>query len=297
MKRRTEIQVGMTVLVALVTMIWGVSWLKDISLHKKVRTWHVRFPQTGGLGASDEVQVNGIRKGVVSGIALVGDHVIVDLDLSSDVLPTTDSRVAIRNVGMMGEKVIAVDLTTTGNPYTARDTIMGVYEKGMGEVMAAMGTTVDAVSDLAEQLRNVADSMKKSGNLDVTLKNFRETSEELQSAVSENRAMLRTTMQNFAASSTTVKELTTDRQAQFKRTLDSFERSANNMEHLTSRMDSLRISLQSVTTKMDRGDGSLAKLINDDKLYEDAKASVKSLKDVLEDLKKNPKKYINLSIF
>ena len=83
MKRRTEIQVGLTVIGALVTLLWGVTWLKDFSLARKVRVWHVQFPQTGGLGPSDEVQVNGIRKGAVSGIALQGDKVIVDLALSS----------------------------------------------------------------------------------------------------------------------------------------------------------------------------------------------------------------------
>src|SRR5580765_7997066 len=127
--RRTEIQVGLTVLVALAVLLWGVTWLRDMSLQRKVHVWHVRFPQTGGLSASDEVQVNGMRKGDVAGVKLQGDHVIVDLALDTDVRLTTDSRVAIRNVGMMGEKVIAVDLRSSGVEYATRDTIQGIYEQ------------------------------------------------------------------------------------------------------------------------------------------------------------------------
>ncbi|MEY4373998.1 MAG: hypothetical protein RL760_164, partial [Candidatus Eisenbacteria bacterium] len=65
MSRRTEIQVGITVLAALGITLWGVTWLKEMSLSRKVRQWHVTFPQTGGLATSDEVQVNGLRKGNV----------------------------------------------------------------------------------------------------------------------------------------------------------------------------------------------------------------------------------------
>src|SRR5258707_6135634 len=68
----------MTVLAALGVLLWGVTWLRELSLARKVRVWHVAFPQTGGLGAADEVLVNGIRKGVVSKIALALDHVVVE---------------------------------------------------------------------------------------------------------------------------------------------------------------------------------------------------------------------------
>lgn len=297
MSRRTEFQVGATVLVALGITLWGVTWLKELSLNKKVRVWQVTFPQTGGLSTSDEVQVNGLRKGAVSSVQLAGDHVFVNLAITADVTLTSDSRVAIRNIGLMGEKVIAVDLRTSGVPYSARDTIPGIYEKGVPEVMAEMGNTVDAVSALATQLRNVADAMEKSGSLDRTLSNFRNTSEELKLAVSENRAVLKETVANLNAASRTAKSLTTDRETQLKHTLDSFERSAVGMERLTARLDSLRGSLQSVSSKVERGDGTLGKLINDPKLYDDAKESVGALRQLIDDIKKNPRKYINLRVF
>ena len=297
MSRSREIQVGATVLVALGVTLWGVTWLKELSLAKKVRVWHVTFQQTGGLSSSDEVQVNGLRKGNVSNVALVRDHVVVDLALASDIELTSECRVSIRNIGLMGEKVIAVDLSTNGVAYTPRDTIAGLYEKGIPEVMATMGTTIDAVTELAVQLKNIANTMQGNGSLDRTLANFRNTSEELKLAVSENRAMLKETMTNLNAASRTAKSLTTDREGQFKRTLDSFERSAVGMERLTTRLDSLRSVLQTVSSRVERGDGTLGKLVNDPKLYDDTKETVAQLKALIEDIKKNPKKYINLKVF
>ena len=297
MSRTREIQVGVTVLLALGITLWGVTWLKQLSLARRVRVWHVTFPQTGGLSTSDEVQVNGLRKGNVQSVALVRDHVSVDLALASDITLTTDCRVAVRNVGMMGEKVIAVDLHASGTPYAATDTIPGIYEKGIPEVMAGVGGTIDAISELAMQLKALADALDKNGNLTETLTNLHDTSEELKAAVVENRAQLRLTIANFNASSRTVKSLTTDREAELRRALDSFERSAAGLERLTLRLDSLRATLQSVSGKVDRGDGSLGKLVNDPRLYDEARQTVTELKALLADIKANPKKYVQVKVF
>ena len=297
MSRRTEVQVGITVLAALVTLLWGVTYLKDLTLQRKVTVWKVKFPQTGGLGPSDEVQVNGIRKGLVNKIDLRGDAVYVDLGLDSDVRLTSDSKVSIRNVGMMGEKVIFVELHTTGRPYTAQDTIPGIFESGMGEVMAQAGGSMDALDRVAKQLARLSDKLEERGDVEATISNFRATSEELRAAVEENRKLVHQIVGDAAAVSSTARELTTERQAQIERTLDSAERSAQNLERLSARLDSLRGEVQSVVGKVDHGDGTLARLINDHALYDDVRTSVNSLNALIEDIKKNPRKYINLSIF
>ncbi len=297
MSRRTEIEVGVTVLVALAVLIWGVTWLKEISIQRRVRVWHVSFPQTGGLGPSDEVRVNGIRKGDVQSMDLVGDHVVVSLALASEIQLTHRCRVAISNVGLMGEKVIAVDLQEGGKPYTERDTISGVYEQGLSEISATLGDAMGAISLLADRLRGVADVMQKNNDLEKTLRNFRQTSEELKGAVAEDRALLRATVENFGAASQTAKRLTTDREAELQHALTDFASAAAKLDRLSSRLDSLRSSLQSVATKLDGGQGTLGKLVNDDKLYQDVSAATRNLKALIEDIRTHPKKYLKLEIF
>ena len=297
MRRTREIQVGVTIIAALAITLGGIAWLKELSLARKEKVWHVTFPQTGGLAESDEVRVNGVRMGTVSKVALEGDHVVVDLSLDSKIPLTTESRVAISNIGMMGEKVIAVSLSEQGVPLSARDTISGFYELGIGEVMSSMGSTVESITNLAHQLEKIVAVTDKGGGLDKTIENFHTTSEELKLAVTENRRVLNETLRNFNSASRTAKALTTDREVQIKRTFDSFERSAVGMERLTVRLDSLRGSLQTVSNKVEHGNGSLGKLVNDPKLYEETRASVAQFRALVEDIKKNPKKYINLSIF
>lgn len=297
MSRKFEIQVGLTVLAALAILIVGIIWLKDYSLHHDLRIWHVRFTQTGGLAASDEVQVNGLRKGAVSAMKLEGDHVIVDLSLDKDVQLTRDSRVAIRNVGLMGEKVIAIDLKTTGGVYGKDEIIPGQYELGVAEVMASMGGAVDNVNRITAQLSRIADAMDKNGDLANAVRNFRETSEDLKAAVQENRSALHQAIADFAAMSKTGRGLTTDREGQLRRTLDNFSQAAENMNRVTVRLDSLRGSLQTITSRVEHGQGTLGKLVNDDRVYRDLNGSVQALRALIEDIKANPKKYLKISVF
>lgn len=297
MSRRTEIQVGLTVLAALAILLWGVTWLKELSLTRKQRTWQVHFEQTGGLAASDEVQVNGIRRGSVESVHLVDDGVLIHLALASEIRLTRDCEVAIRNVGLMGEKVIAVTLRRTGEEYTERDTIPGVYEKGLPEVVAALGPAVGTVAGLTAQLQNIADAMNKNGDFAGAMKNLRIASEELRKTAQENRSGLRATVTDLQASARTARTLTADKEAQLRRTVDHFASAAEKLDQLSGRLDSLRATMQSVGGKIDRGQGSLGKLVNDDRVYEDTRAAVSELKALIADIKANPKKYLTVKIF
>jgi phospholipid/cholesterol/gamma-HCH transport system substrate-binding protein len=280
-----------------VVLVWGVTWLREFKVGKKTNLWIVSFPQTGGLGPSDEVQVNGIRKGTVASIDLDGDHVVVHLALERDIVPTRDSRIAIRNIGLMGEKVIAVDLRATGEKWTDRDTIPGVFEPGIGEFVAQAGPTFDSMNRVIESLDRLATRLDRDGEVDKTLANLRQTSEELLKAMKENRALLNETMRNARDATKTVRNVTTGREEQLRQTLDGLERGARNFERLTARMDSVMVSTKQVADKMNNGNGTAAMLLNDRKLYDESRATLQSLKELIEDIKKNPKKYVDVSIF
>ena len=296
MNRGTEIRVGVTVIAGLVILIGGILGLSNYAKVRVMRVWHVRFPQTGGLGQGDEVQVNGMRKGAVRSMALLGDGVVIDLGLARDVQLTRDSRVAIRNVGLMGQKVIAVDLRTSGEVYSTRDTIVGEFEQGMPEVLASLGVAVNGIKSLAVELDSLSSALG-AGGIAATVSNFRRTSEQLRFSVEENRAQLHTTIENFAAASKSARAMTSGREAQIRQAVDHFASAAENLDHVSGRLDSLRSSLQSVATKLDRGQGSLGKMVNDDRLYADLAVSVKALRSMIEDMRSNPQKYFKFSVF
>jgi phospholipid/cholesterol/gamma-HCH transport system substrate-binding protein len=297
LSRRTEIEVGATVLLAVAVLLWGVTWLKEFQFQRSVRIWHVLFPQTGGLSTSDDVQVNGIKKGSIHSLHLSGDGVLVDLAISSEVTLTRDSKVTIRNLGLMGEKVIGVDLRVSGGDWTANDTIPGGYEKGIPEVMGDVAVTIESVTELSARLASLVEATDKHGDLTGTMKNMRLSSEELRATIHETRGTLKTTLDNMAAVSKTTKALTTDRQAQLGKAIDDFSSASEKLDRLAGRLDSLRAVLHEVANKVNHGDGTLGKLVNDKQLYESTSATMDSLRALISDIKKNPKKYVKIGIF
>ena len=297
MSRRTEIEVGLTILVAVVVLLWGVTWLKEFQFQRSVRVWQVLFPETSGLTGSDDVMVNGIKKGTVHGMRLSGDGVLVDLALSSDVTLTRDSKVTIRNMGLMGEKVIGVELRTTGGAWTVKDTIPGAFEKGIPEVMGDVAVTIESVTQLSARLASLVEATDKHGDLTGTMKNMRLSSEELRATIHETRGTLKTTLANMAAVSKTTKALTTDREAQLGKAIDDFSSASEKLDRLAGRLDSLRAVLHEVANKVNHGDGTLGKMVNDKKLYESTSATMDSLRALITDIKKNPKKYVKIGLF
>jgi phospholipid/cholesterol/gamma-HCH transport system substrate-binding protein len=163
--------------------------------------------------------------------------------------------------------------------------------------MAQLGGTVDAVTSISAQLEQVAKMLAQDGKLEVTVKNFSRTSEELRLAVSENRALLRETLDNVAAASRTTRALTTGRESQLGKTLDNFSSAAEKMDVLAGRLDSLRAVLQVTAGRVEQGQGTVGKLVNDDELYKRLNESVGELRDLIADIKKNPKKYFKFSVF
>ena len=79
--------------------------------------------------------------------------------------------------------------------------------------------------------------------------------------------------------------------------VDKFASAADKMDVLASRIDSLRAVLQSVGGRVDRGEGTLGKLVNDERLYAELNTSVQSFKALIEDIKKHPRKYLKFSVF
>lgn len=297
MSRKTEIQVGVTVLAALAVLLWGIAWLSALARSHLQRVWHVSFAQAAGLAEGNEAHVNGVRKGVVRALRLSGDHVVVDLALARDVVLTRDSRVVIRSTSMLGDKVIAVDYRGSGAPWSERDTIPGYFEKGLPEVMADVGLASGGVAGIAQQLDSLARAVNREGGLVATVESFRRASADLEAAVAENRAALRSTMDNLSATAGSAHRLVTAREQELSTALDHFGSAAANLDRLSGRLDSLRASLQGTASRLDRGDGTLGRLVQDERLYDDLSASVRELRALIADIKANPRKYLKVSVF
>ncbi len=91
--------------------------------------------------------------------------------------------------------------------------------------------------------------------------------------------------------------MTSDNEADVRRTIVHLSNAAERMDALASRLDSLRAVTQALATRVNDGDGTLGRLVNDRRLYDDLNQSIVSLRALIDDIKQHPKKYFKFSVF
>ena len=90
--------------------------------------------------------------------------------------------------------------------------------------------------------------------------------------------------------------------ASTKNTLEKFGNVAEgidtkNLNNSINKLSETANKLNSVIAGIEKGEGTLGKLTKDEELYNNLSKTSNSLNELIVDLKENPKRYINISIF
>ena len=296
--RNTEILVGVTVLLALAGVIWSVTALREVRLAESSQRWNVRFSDVGGLAEDDPVTVHGVKKGAVKKIELGQGEVIVQFILAKDVSIGTDTEVYVRNVGLMGEKFLAITNVGAGRPLAARhDTIDGIYESGIPEVISQMGTALISLERLSSSVDRVLTLAEEKNTVRTTLSNMEAGSAEFRRSMADNRTDLRDAITHLRSAAEASRRIAESSEPRVSSALDDVRHATGRVDAMAGRMDSLALVLTRVADKLDSGPGTAAKLMNDHEIYDETQATLKELRALVRDLRTNPRKYFKVSVF
>ena len=267
MKRRfSEFQVGVLTIIALAVLIGGMMWLKNIDLTKGSRLYQVDFARVEGMRVGDRVQVRGIRMGEVTGMHIMQSAVRVELSLDETVDLREDAVVTLGEKGIVGEVVIEVD-PGTGAAVKEGHIFQGRTAGTIASMTDAAGAALAEMRELTRKVTELVDRVQAEGKVTETLIQANETLVKVDSMVTENHGDVVVILENL--------RVTTDR--------------------LRDLMDSGR-RLDAILTEVESGDGTAAKLLRDDALYVHADSTLVSLKRLLDELRRNPKKYFQVNV-
>jgi phospholipid/cholesterol/gamma-HCH transport system substrate-binding protein len=283
----------MVLTVAVGVAIVGTIWLTRGGLSSGYPLY-TRFAWGQNLKQGQPVQLAGVSVGYVDEVKLRDDgYLDVVLRVEDEYKIPRNSTAAVVPVGIFGD--VAVGLMPKGPSsvhYEPGDTVpAGASPPGIAEILARVDTigrrisvitaaleeqlvsggafrdvrqTIDAAQRLTLQLNRVA--AEQSQNLTATLASFRRAANAVDPAVIDS------TVRNFRAASANLTTLSRDLAA------------------AAGRLDSLLVRLES-------GQGTAGKFLSDTLLYADLRATVQRVDSLIADVKRNPRKYINLSIF
>jgi phospholipid/cholesterol/gamma-HCH transport system substrate-binding protein len=284
--RGNELKVGITLTVAGLILILGILWLGGLKFREGRYEFSVIFPEVGGLSPGDRVTVAGISSGEVVSLQLVNGRVVAEVAVDDRIKIPVDSRIAVASYGLIGAKAVAVRPGTSDEFVEPGETVYGVYEKGLGDVVADMGealteirgvlkTADEAMSDV-EGKRRVKETLENASeataDLKVAVADLRETAASLRSFVEQNRATADTAVDSAAVAS-------------------------QRFAQVMSELKLVSASLDSIVTRVEEGRGSLGKLIADDTAHDEFIAAIREVRDLVAEIKRNPKSFVRFSIF
>ena len=152
--KNIEFRVGVFVILALAIFVFAVVWIQGYRLGQDTYKLRIIFEEVGSLANGDPVMVAGIRKGKVTDLGLVEGGVEVVIILGNDVILKKDAIITVKNIGLMGERFVAVKQGQSDELMDILQPFPGSYDTGIPEVMGMMGEMISELRNLVFALKN-----------------------------------------------------------------------------------------------------------------------------------------------
>ena len=329
-----EAIIGLLSIVTVVGMVWGYKFVKGEVMLSRSYTFISVFEDVSQLAVSSPVLVNGLKVGAITDITVNPRNtkeMFVEYNVNGEFnLPKSTKAIKISD-GLVGGKSLSLEY---GNICNGSDCAED-GQRLLGESRGLIGSML-AGEDLGEYITQITDGVTKSfnsmgegdpnspinktiNNLQVTMENMAKLTASMDEMVRRSSTNLQKTMANMESVTANLAE----NNAQVNSILSNLNTvsaelknanlggtvanmgtavdGANDvMASLTTTAESADVSvkqLNEVITKMNSGDGTLAKLLNDKALYNNLELTSKNLSLLLQDLRLNPSRYVKVSVF
>jgi phospholipid/cholesterol/gamma-HCH transport system substrate-binding protein len=279
-----EVIVGAIVTIAILVFIFGTMWLsgRSVSSDNLVR---IGFANVSGLKRASPVRVSGVNVGKVERIEFVDvGKVVVTASLPPKIRPRVDAEAKIVSVTLVGDYAVDFDPGRSSEFIPPGKVILGTQDLGLSGRALELSDRADSVLVGAQAIvnRQTADQLRATLTaLEGTLKATQRTMQVYGDSSRGPTAELTRTMAAFRQLSTRLDSTLAN--PALSRTLTRTDTLTANLAAMTARFDSTLAAIN-------RGQGTLGKFATDSGLYYDLRDVSKSMKELLDEVKKNPGK-------
>ena len=313
-KIKREVKITLIFFVTFILFIWGINFLKGNDLFQSRRRFYAVYDNINGLMTANPVQVNGFKVGIVSKIDFVGDNsgkILVEFTIDKSIAIPKNTVAQIVDSDLLGSKAVRLILGT-GAPIKNNDTLVGQLQQGMADklskeiapikekadnIMSSLDTillSVKGVFNLQNQ-QNLANSFN---HIQLTLGHLSNTMGSIDFAVSGNRNKI----SDFISSLSDITKSIKGNNKKISNIIENFSSISDtlakaNFAQTIKSTEKAVSDFQIMLDKINRGEGTLGQLANNDTLYFNIQKTSESLNLLLKDLKAHPKRYVHFSVF
>ncbi len=288
---------GLVILAAITLLIYGIIWIRGTRFGQEAYSVAVIFPNVGSLSAGDPVSVSGVLKGKVKKIELHKGEVLVHFTLEKDVVLKKDARFTVMNIGLMGERFMAVETGKSDTLLAWAPYPRGFYDTGIPEVMGMMGRMMDEVKQLVEALRGSIASPGYLGKLTSIVEQAEEASRRINGMLAKNENKVSTAFDDLSRAASQLKTVIAKNSQAVDSTVTNLHTASQKITPLVEGLDSLRLSFSRIAHHIEKQEGTLGKLVYDRTLYDQMRKTTRDLDSLILDVRRNPRRYLTIKVF
>lgn len=313
MKISNETKIGALTAIAITVLVLGFNFLKGKTLFGKSHTLYAKYTNVQGLATSNLVSINGLQVGSVYSITTDKNmkEILVNMNLTKDVNIPKNS-IATINTDLLGVKTIVIHLGDSKEYLAKKDTIAtqpttGIFNEILSKFDPVLGQLRHAVTSVDSVLGNFNKILDPSAkhNIGSMLDNLNKTTANLITASASLNVLLNTQTGALAGTLNNLNSFTgnlANNNDKINGLVSNLDKTANNLSKLDlektlSILNTTIGDLKSTIGKLNSTSGTAGLLLNDTRLYNNLTATANKLNLLFDDLKTNPKRYVNISVF
>ncbi len=304
-RNRKAIKVGLFGLSALIVFYIGANFLMGNQVFGYNKTLYAIFDNAKGLPTGTGVFVNGFKIGKVVKIELTDEvpaRVKAKLIIYEKIDIPSDSRFELGAKDILGGLVINLRLGTSTKMAEDEDNMTAVLipavTDGLDGIKDQLGSIMSSIDTVALELKDILHSEDGPSSLKNIFTNLESTTAELNLLLNQNRSKFGKIVTNLDEFALTLKT----EAPKLKAIIDNFDKISSDiakedLAQVILNANQTITELQQVIEKINKGEGDLGKLVNDQELYKNLANSTENLNKLLIDIKENPGRYIQVSVF
>jgi phospholipid/cholesterol/gamma-HCH transport system substrate-binding protein len=296
-----EFKIGLLALITSVMLYTGFNFLKGTDFFSSTRRYYAIYKDINGLTVSNPVLVNGLSVGRVSNISILqnqSNKLLVALDIRDDLVLGDSTEAWLGDAGLLGGKQIELKIKKKSKNLKNNDTLISKTTASMVETFSNRADPIVGKVDtiLAQTVTLMRSLVNSKDDLSKTLSNVNGITGSLKNTLDQGE--INQILRNVNQLSNSLLAMQKQMQPIVGKA-DGFADKLNKMEleeSVKKANESLN-NLNQILTKVNQGEGTLGKLATNDSLYQNLNNLSRSTDRLMIDLRENPKRYINFSVF
>ncbi len=312
MKLSREVKTGLIVTAAIGMLIYGFNFLKGRNIFSSSTNLYAIYKDIGGLVENNPVDINGLKVGQVKSVYMHPDNsgrVVVQLRISETGFKIPKNSQAKISFDLLGLKTVNIVLGDSKEYVQNNDTISGAIEenlkqqldrtiaplkKKVEEMIGSLDTVVTIVKSILDTnaRQNLASSFESIKSAFVT---FAKTARRLDTLVASEKGKLSVIFSKVESIATTISN-NNDKLgsaiSNFSNISDSLAKA--NIKNTLLKVNNAMDQTSQIMNKINKGEGSMGMLVNNQKLYNSLDSASVNLSALLFDMKKYPGRYFSL---